>query len=33
MNAPEALWWPQNLEFYTYLDKLDCYLPGKPPKR
>lgn len=31
MNAPEALWWPQNLEFYSYLNTLDCYLEYQEP--
>ena len=24
-------YWPQNQEFYTYLDKLDCYLEYQEP--
>ena len=31
MNAPDALYWPQNLEFYSYLDKFDCYLEYQEP--
>ena len=31
MSAPDALYWPQNLEFYSYLDKIDCYLEFQEP--
>jgi len=31
IKAPEALWWPQNLEYFSYNDKLDCYLEFEPP--
>lgn len=27
----DALWYPQNLEFYNFSDKLDCYLEIEPP--
>ena len=29
--APEALWWPQNLDYYNYLDRVDCYLETELP--
>lgn len=31
IKAPEALWWPQNLEYFSYNDKLDCYLEYAEP--
>lgn len=31
IKAPEALWWPQNLEYFSYNDKLDCYLEFAEP--
>ena len=31
MKAPEGLWYPQNLEFYVYKGKLDCYLEYEEP--
>lgn len=33
IKAPEAMWWPQNLEFYTYNEKLDCYLEFSEPDK
>ena len=31
MNAPEALWWPQNLEHFNYAGKLDCFMSYEEP--
>lgn len=33
MSAPEALWWPQNLEYFSYNDKLDCYIDYAAPDK
>ena len=27
----EELWYPQNLEYFSFGDKLDCYLDIEPP--
>lgn len=31
IKAPEAIWWPQDLDFFNYLDKLDCYMSYEEP--
>lgn len=31
IKAPDALWWPQDLDFFNYNDKLDCYISYEKP--